>query len=145
MSYLVSFGSGLSGIPYVMNAEIHPLEIRARCNAIAGVANWGLNLVVGSTFPVILHYVGAQYAFWSYAVVGAVGFAWMWKYLPETAHMPLESVDTFFEDPYPKTEWAERGFDGLKAAAEVCGLSSEDDSSAVEELESSAVEDSVVE
>lgn len=115
MSYLVAFGCGLSGVTYVLNAEIHPLQIRAQCCALAGLVSWILNLVVGTSFPVILRYVGAEYAFFSYAGVGFLGFIWAWHYLPETAHVPLERIDTLFEDPYPKQAWALCGADGLAA------------------------------
>lgn len=115
MFYLVAFGCGLSGVTYVMNAEIHPLQIRAQCCAYTGLVSWILNLIVGTSFPAILRYFGAEYAFFSYAGVGFLGLIWAWYYLPETAHLPLEKIDMLFEDPYPKQAWALCGPDGLAA------------------------------
>lgn len=114
MSYLVAFGAGMSGVPYVVNSEIYPLAIRVRCNSFAGVSNWGFNWVVSTSFSVFLHYDLVYAAFFTYAAIGTVGFVWLYYYLPETAHVPLERIDAFFEDPYPDPKWAALGFFGLR-------------------------------
>jgi MFS family permease len=40
LGYLVAFGSGLSGVAYVISSEIYPLAIRARCSALGGMTFW---------------------------------------------------------------------------------------------------------
>mmetsp|Transcript_33988 Transcript_33988/g.91101 ORF Transcript_33988/g.91101 Transcript_33988/m.91101 type:complete len:447 (-) Transcript_33988:142-1482(-) len=127
MSYLVSFGAGMSGVPYVVNSEIYPLGIRVRCNSFAGVSNWGFNWVVSTTFSMFLHFDLVYAAFFTYAAIGAVGFAWLYHYLPETAHVPLEDIDAFFQDPYPDPKWAALGFFGLRRGP--CGEGTADEDS----------------
>uniref|UniRef100_A0A7S3NKM8 Hexose transporter 1 n=1 Tax=Aureoumbra lagunensis TaxID=44058 RepID=A0A7S3NKM8_9STRA len=112
--YLASFGSGLSGISYIINAEIYPLRIRGRAYSIGGMFYWIINVIVSIIFPIVADAYGAQYPFWAFAVVAIIGFSFYWFYLPETTDRSLEEIDSFFEcEPYPKP-WYKTGFFGLE-------------------------------
>mmetsp|Transcript_21470 Transcript_21470/g.69104 ORF Transcript_21470/g.69104 Transcript_21470/m.69104 type:complete len:547 (-) Transcript_21470:614-2254(-) len=112
-AYLFWYGSGLSGVPYVVNSEIYPVLIRGRCYSIGGALFWFENTLVSLGFPLLSKLAGPQYPFWGFGVVGVVGFYFLWYYLPETTNKPLEQIDKFFTaEPYPKP-WHLTGFDGL--------------------------------
>lgn len=44
--YLISFSPGLGPVPWAVNAEIYPLEIRSVGNGVASTANWIANFIV---------------------------------------------------------------------------------------------------
>lgn len=48
--YLVSFGAGLAGGPWVVNSEVYPLHVRGLGQSAATTANWGMNYAVSATF-----------------------------------------------------------------------------------------------
>ena len=120
-SYLLAFGSGLSGVSYVVNSEIYPSLIRGRCYSIGGALFWFENTIVSLGFPLLSDSLGAQYPFWGFAAVGIIGFYFLWYYLPETTNRPLEHIDAFFTaEPYPKP-WHLAGFNGITNAHKVTG------------------------
>ena len=48
--YLISFGAGLSPVPWTVNAEIYPLRHRAVCISIATATNWIMCFATSMTF-----------------------------------------------------------------------------------------------
>jgi SP family galactose:H+ symporter-like MFS transporter len=48
--YLVAFGGGLAGGPWVVNAEVYPLRVRGLGQSAATTANWAVNYAVSATF-----------------------------------------------------------------------------------------------
>ena len=69
MLYLVSFGAGLSSVPWVVNSEIYPQRVRSAGMAQAVVANWLLNFLVSETF---------------------LSLAKVWSRLSPSSHPPLD-------------------------------------------------------
>mmetsp|Transcript_5851 Transcript_5851/g.8656 ORF Transcript_5851/g.8656 Transcript_5851/m.8656 type:complete len:657 (-) Transcript_5851:244-2214(-) len=114
IGYLIGFGSGLSGVGYVVLSEIFPLDVRGICVAVGSVTFWIANSLVAFSFPIVSSLLGPQYCFFFFAFVSAIGFIVLFEYLPETAHQSLEAIDEFFEGAeYPKEEWYSVGFYGV--------------------------------
>jgi MFS family permease len=84
-------------ISYVYNAEIFPVEIRARGNSLTTVSNWCVGLIIGQTSPIALDTVGFRhfYAFFVFNVVPAICYA---AFYPDTKGRTLEQMDTLFGD-----------------------------------------------
>eukprot|EP00929_Paragymnodinium_shiwhaense_P053882 TRINITY_DN27013_c0_g1_i1.p1 TRINITY_DN27013_c0_g1~~TRINITY_DN27013_c0_g1_i1.p1 ORF type:complete len:213 (-),score=33.93 TRINITY_DN27013_c0_g1_i1:81-719(-) len=106
-SYLLFFGVGLGPLPWVLNAEIYPLYARSTCIAIATATNWIANFLVASTFLDMATALSTDSscpqahpdgAFWSYAMVAAVGFAALTLWMPETSGLSLEDISKLFEE-----------------------------------------------
>eukprot|EP01062_Namystynia_karyoxenos_P061613 TRINITY_DN5397_c0_g2_i1.p1 TRINITY_DN5397_c0_g2~~TRINITY_DN5397_c0_g2_i1.p1 ORF type:complete len:637 (+),score=205.17 TRINITY_DN5397_c0_g2_i1:63-1913(+) len=98
MGYLVSFGLGLSAVPWTVNAEIYPLRDRSKAQAQASFTNWVCNSVVSVTFLPMLRSLGAG-VFLVYAFIATVGGTWMWKHMPETKGLSLEQGAALFNRP----------------------------------------------
>jgi len=108
MVYLVLFGVGMSPVPWTVNAEIYPLDVRAKCISLSTGMNWLMNFVVAQTFldmSILLstsrddpggHPDGV---FWLFGCIGVVGFVVVYKALPETKGKTLEEISELFKRP----------------------------------------------
>jgi len=101
MLYLIAYGSGLSGVASVVASEIYPLRVRATGIGQAVFVNWLTNYAVAQSFLSMVEVIGEGGTFAVYAGVSFVGGLLLYRYLPETAGLTLEEVETLFQDPYP--------------------------------------------
>jgi MFS family permease len=101
MLYLVSFGAGLSGVAWVVVAEIYPMHVRAVGVGQAVLVNWLCNYAVAQSFLSLSDTISYAGSFALYASVAGIGGLLLYVYLPETAGLRLEAVDDLFRDPYP--------------------------------------------
>lgn len=44
--YLASFSPGLGPVPWAVNAEIYPMEVRGIGNGMAATSNWTANFII---------------------------------------------------------------------------------------------------
>ena len=95
--YLLSFGFGLSTMPYTINAEIYPIQYRSVCVAQATALFWLSNFVVSLTFLTLSDVLGSAGTFYLYAAIVAVGFFFVFFLLPETSGLSLEQIQNIFK------------------------------------------------
>eukprot|EP00659_Diplonema_papillatum_P005626 gene5626-8580_t len=105
--YLFSFGTGMSAIPWVFNAEVYPLYARSRCIAAATCVNWVSSFIISATFLTLAEAISTDRAnakdhpdsaFWLYALFGVIGYVLLDKYMPETKGLSLEEITSIFQD-----------------------------------------------
>ena len=103
--YLLSFGFGLSTMPYTINAEIYPIQYRSVCVAQATALFWFSNFLVSLTFLSLTNFIGTAGAFYLYAAIVAIGFFLVFFLLPETTGLSLEEIQNIFNqgDPVDQT------------------------------------------
>jgi len=90
--FAVSFGP----VVWVILAEIYPTRVRGRAMAIATLALWGGNWLVGQFTPFLLETVKAYGTFWIFAVTSFPAIIITWKFVPETKNKPLEQIEKFW-------------------------------------------------
>mmetsp|Transcript_1798 Transcript_1798/g.4979 ORF Transcript_1798/g.4979 Transcript_1798/m.4979 type:complete len:517 (-) Transcript_1798:371-1921(-) len=104
-AYLLSFGAGMSVMPWVVNAEIYPLDVRSTANSIATAVNWVSNYIVSATFLDLAEALSTDPAcrqghpdgaFWLYALIALGGFLYLLRVMPETRGKTLEEIDNLF-------------------------------------------------
>ena len=96
---LLSFGVGMSPVPWAINSEIYPLRVRTVCVGIATAANWVTNFLVAATFLSLQDAVSKPGAFWLYGAFTVMGAIWLCLTMPETAGRSLEQIEVLFERP----------------------------------------------
>ncbi|CAK0782513.1 hypothetical protein CVIRNUC_005731 [Coccomyxa viridis] len=94
--YLAAFAPGVGPVPWAVNAELYPQQMRGLGAGAAATANWLTNAVISHTFLPLTQAVGGSGAFWIYAAITACGSAWTYVQLPETKGLSLEAVQEIF-------------------------------------------------
>lgn len=77
-------------------AEIVPLRIRAKANALSTSANWAFNFMVVMITPVSFTSIGYK-TYIIFAVINAFILPVVYFFYPETAYRSLEEMDTIFQ------------------------------------------------
>jgi len=89
------FAIGWLGMTWLYPAEIVPLGIRARANALSTSANWAFNFMVVMITPVSFSSIGYQ-TYIIFAVINAFIVPVVYFFYPETAYRSLEEMDSIF-------------------------------------------------
>ncbi|KAI9269870.1 general substrate transporter [Sporodiniella umbellata] len=96
VAYVASYALGLGYIPWVVQAELFPLPLRGKANGIATATNWLFNFLVASTFLSMTQWLSPSGTFWFYALVSALLWVLITRFLPETANKSLEEIGSLF-------------------------------------------------
>eukprot|EP00485_Elphidium_margaritaceum_P009936 CAMPEP_0202687900 /NCGR_PEP_ID=MMETSP1385-20130828/3462_1 /ASSEMBLY_ACC=CAM_ASM_000861 /TAXON_ID=933848 /ORGANISM="Elphidium margaritaceum" /LENGTH=866 /DNA_ID=CAMNT_0049342753 /DNA_START=25 /DNA_END=2625 /DNA_ORIENTATION=- len=78
--FVIGFEVGLGAIPWLMTAELSPMQYRGPIVAIATASNWGANLIIAQFSGPIVNLA----LFYPFAVVCALGVVFTVKFIPET-------------------------------------------------------------
>jgi sugar porter (SP) family MFS transporter len=91
--YLAAFAVSLGPIVWVLNAEIYPLAVRGRANAVASLSHWIANFVVVLTFLPLIDLIGSAAMYWIYAGIALAGIWFIVALVPETRNRSLEAIE----------------------------------------------------
>ena len=91
--FIVCFAVSISGIAYIMMAELFPLNVRNVGMAVASSANWGFNMLVTASFLTLVHSLGFDKTYWMYAALTTVGLLFIFFLVPETKNVSLEHIE----------------------------------------------------
>lgn len=80
--FLFAYGFGLGTVPWVLNAEIHPMNVRALALGATLAASWVSNFTVARTFLDLCAAVGKPGAFGTYSAVSALFAVFIWMCAP---------------------------------------------------------------
>lgn len=103
--YVWMFGTGMASVPWIFNAEVYPMHVRAQCLSITTSVNWFFNFLVSETFLTMASALSTNRSdplnhpdgvFFLYAAFGIVGFAVLYLHLPETKGLTLEETSQLF-------------------------------------------------
>jgi len=96
MLYLLAFAPGLGPVPWAINAEIYPAEIRGIAGGAAATSNWLTNFLVSQCFLTISEAIGISGVCLLYASFAFAGCTLVWLYLPETKGLTFEEIQRMF-------------------------------------------------
>lgn len=95
--YVIMASTGFLTIPWILNGEIYPLEIRGLASCCTTSVAHLLSFVAIKMFPSMLEHVGSYGVFWLYAAIAAVGTIFVVIFLPETKGKTLDEIESFFQ------------------------------------------------
>ncbi|MFS3930409.1 sugar porter family MFS transporter [Priestia flexa] len=96
ITFLAFQQGAISPVTWLMLSEIFPLRLRGLGMGVTVFCLWGVNFLVGLTFPMLLASVGLSTTFFVFVVLGLGAIAFVKKYLPETKGITLEELETNF-------------------------------------------------
>lgn len=109
--YYTFFAIGFLSVPWLYCAEIMPLHLRSKGNAVTTSSNWLWNFGTVMMTPSMMGSLGWK----GYMVFCIFNFAFLpviYFYYPETSGRRLEEIDAIFYKTSPivaGTKWAKRG------------------------------------
>lgn len=93
MAYVASFALGLGPVTWVVLSEIFPLRVRGKAMSVAFVINWTCNYFVAYTFLDLLDHLGGHGTYLLYALICAIGFWFIYRFVPETKGKSLDEIE----------------------------------------------------
>ncbi len=98
VGYILFFGVSLGPLCYLMMSELFPLNVRGTGMAVASCGNWGFNVLVSSTFLILIHIFTISYTFYFYAFCTLIGLFFCYFLIPETKGVTLEHIEKNLSD-----------------------------------------------
>lgn len=89
-------GYGMLPLPWMLMAEIFPIEIRGVACGISAALNSLVSFLTTKTYVNTIAWFGLHGTLFLYTFVTGVGFVYMYFYLPETEDRTLQEITDFF-------------------------------------------------
>lgn len=99
--YIACFAFSLGPIGWIMVSEVLPLKIRGFAMGICTVANFTFNLIVVSSFPILVSKIGEGYTFWIFGIISVLCLFFVFFFVPETKGISLERIEANWRNRIP--------------------------------------------
>ncbi|AXI30423.1 MFS transporter [Priestia megaterium] len=96
ITFLAFQQGAISPVTWLMLSEIFPLRLRGLGMGVTVFCLWGINFLVGLTFPGLLSSIGLSTTFFVFVVLGIGAILFVKKFLPETKGLTLEELEQRF-------------------------------------------------
>ncbi|CAH0597626.1 unnamed protein product [Chrysodeixis includens] len=90
--FIISFSMGFGPIPWMMMAELFPVEFRGAATGFTVVANWILVFIVTLGFPIMKDAIGIFSCFWFFAAIMVIGTIFVFFLIPETKGKTVSQI-----------------------------------------------------
>lgn len=91
--FIVSFAISLGPLPYVIMAEIFPVQTRGVGMGLAAAAAWAVNALVSVSFLSLAAAFGMPSVFALFALICVIALFFVVSYVPETRGRSLEEIE----------------------------------------------------
>ncbi|XP_049880705.1 facilitated trehalose transporter Tret1-like [Pectinophora gossypiella] len=90
--FIISFSLGFGPIPWMMMAELFPVEMRGTASGISVIMNWCLVFIVTLCFPIMKDAIGIYSCFWFFAAFMIVCTFFVFFLIPETKGKTVSQI-----------------------------------------------------
>ena len=91
--FIASHAVGQGAVIWVFISEIFPNEVRSYGNAFGSSTHWVFAALISAFFPFFAGKFGGGFIFASFAFLMFLQLIWVWKVMPETKGISLESIE----------------------------------------------------
>ncbi|QUQ65731.1 sugar porter family MFS transporter [Kutzneria sp. CA-103260] len=98
LGYIAGNGGSLSVVVWLAGPEMYPFEVRSVAVATSTLAVWVFDLLVSLTTLSLTSALGTTGTFWLFAVVNALAFLFVLRFVPETRGRSLEDIENALRD-----------------------------------------------
>jgi sugar porter (SP) family MFS transporter len=91
--FIASHAVGQGAVIWVFISEIFPNEVRSYGNAFGSSTHWVFAALISAFFPFLAGKFGGGLIFASFAFLMFLQLLWVWKVMPETKGITLESIE----------------------------------------------------
>jgi len=96
--FIASFAFSLGPVTWTVMNEVFPARIRSRDVALATAVNWGSAWLVSQFFLSLVTAIGSSLTFWLLTFFRGLGWVWVYRSVPETKGLALESIQDLWKD-----------------------------------------------
>ena len=117
--YVASYATALGNVPWTAN-ELLPMEVRALGTMMITCTNWGMNIIISSTFLSMMKGITPSGTFAFFAVLCFLGWLGVIFCYPECSLMTLEQTREVFQHGFGvryASKWRKTHQAELKARA----------------------------
>ncbi|XP_009148151.1 sugar transporter ERD6 [Brassica rapa] len=97
LGHIVTFALGMGGLPWIIMAEIFPMNVKVSAGTLVTVTNWLFGWIVTYTFNFMLEW-NASGMFFIFSMVSAFSIVFVYFLVPETKGRSLEEIQALFSD-----------------------------------------------
>jgi facilitated trehalose transporter len=94
--FMIGYSGGLGPITYTVVPEILPQRVRGLVSSVATSARWGMAFLVTRFFYNLQSAIGDDGGYWFFAGICALGFFYIFFFIPETKGKTLEEIQLIF-------------------------------------------------
>ncbi|KPJ08236.1 Facilitated trehalose transporter Tret1 [Papilio machaon] len=95
----ILYAVGIGTIPYIMQAELFPINVKTVASSAATMISCILNFTVTKSYQSIKDVFGHYIVFWIFAGIAYVGVFFVYFLVPETKGKSLEEIQDFMQGP----------------------------------------------
>jgi MFS family permease len=95
--FIASFAFSMGPVVWTLISEIFPNRVRGRAVSVATATNWFAAFLVTQFFLTVVDAIGEATTFIIFAVLCAVTYVFVYRYVPETKGRSLEEIQADWE------------------------------------------------
>ncbi|CAF2041003.1 unnamed protein product [Brassica rapa] len=97
LGYIISYALGMGGLPWIIMAEIFPMNVKVSAGTLVTVTNWACGWIITFTFNILMQW-NASGTFLIFSSVSAVSIVFIYFIVPETKGRSLEEIQTLLSN-----------------------------------------------
>ncbi|CAK1595953.1 unnamed protein product [Parnassius mnemosyne] len=98
LGFNILYTVGLGNIPYIMQAELFPINVKTVASSGATMMACVFNFAVTKSYQGIKDVFGHYTVFWSFASIAYFGVLFIYFFVPETKGKTLEEIQEYMEE-----------------------------------------------
>lgn len=104
LSFNILYAVGVGNIPYIMQVELFPINVKTIASSAATMMACVLNFFVTKSYQSIKDNFGHFTVFWSFASIAYFGVFFVYFFVPETKGKSLEEVQDNMQEGIEEVE-----------------------------------------